>query len=78
MNWSTASESRSSVGTGGSVAGRGLVAQGGMPSVVVVVFPVADQHAGLGQGPEAVDVEAFIADAGVERLDVAVAPRLCH
>ena len=40
----------------------------------VVVFPVADDHAGLGQGPEAVDVEAFIADAGVERFDVAVAP----
>ncbi|WP_438941779.1 GntR family transcriptional regulator, partial [Mycobacterium intracellulare] len=37
MNWSTANESRSLVGTGGSVAGRRLVAQGRVPSVVVVV-----------------------------------------
>lgn len=48
--------------------------------VVVVMFPVADNDAGLGQGPEAVDVdvdvEAFVADAGVERFDVAVAPWL--
>ncbi|MDT5310594.1 MAG: hypothetical protein QOE48_6315 [Mycobacterium sp.] len=48
-----------------------------MPAVVVVVvLPVADDDAGLGQGPEAVDVEAFVADAGVERFDVAVASRL--
>ena len=40
---------RSSVGTGGSVAGRRLVAQGRVAAVVVVVvFPVADDHAGLG------------------------------
>ena len=44
--------------------------------VVVVVFPVANDHSGVGQRPEAVDVEAFVADAGVERFDVAVAPRL--
>ena len=44
--------------------------------VVVVVFPVADDHVGVGQRPEAVDVEAFVADAGVERFDMAVAPRL--
>jgi hypothetical protein len=56
------------VGAGGGVAGWGLVTQGGVPPVVVVVvFPVADDHAGLGQRPEAVDVEAFVADAGVER-----------
>ena len=42
--------------------------------MVVLVFPIGDDHPGLGQGPEAVDIEAFIADAGVERLDVAVAP----
>jgi hypothetical protein len=44
--------------------------------VVVVVFPVADDHPGLRQGPEAVDVETFVADAGVEGFDVAVARRL--
>ena len=44
--------------------------------VVVVVFPVVDDYAGLSQGPEAVDVEAFVADAGVEGFDVAVAPGL--
>jgi len=44
--------------------------------VVVFVFPVADDHPSVGQRPEAVDVEAFIADAGVERLAIAVAPRL--
>lgn len=40
----------SSVCTGGSVAGWGVVAQVGMSAVVVVVvFPVTDDHAGLGQ-----------------------------
>jgi hypothetical protein len=43
-------KNRSSVDTAGSVAGRGLVAQGGMATVVVVViFPVADDDAGLRQ-----------------------------
>jgi len=42
--------------------------------VVVVVLPVADDHSGLSQRPEGVDVETFVADSGVERLDVAVAP----
>lgn len=47
--------------------GGGLVAQGRVPPVVVVVvFPVADDHAGLDQRPEAVDVEAFVSDAGVK------------
>jgi hypothetical protein len=40
------------------------------------MFPVGNDHPGLGEGPEAVDVEAFVGDAGVERFDVAVAPRL--
>src|SRR6201993_3348841 len=72
-----ANESRSSVGTAGSVAGWGLVAQGGVTAVVVVVmFPVADDHPGVRQRPEAVDVEAFVADSAVERFDVTVAPRL--
>ena len=44
--------------------------------VVVFVLPVADDHTCLCQRPEAVDVEAFVADAGVERFDVAVAPGL--
>jgi hypothetical protein len=41
-----------------------------------VVFPAADDHAGLGHPPEAVDVQAFVADVGVERFSVAVAPWL--
>ena len=36
----------------------------------------ADDDAGLGQRPETVDADAFVSDAGVERFDVAVAPRL--
>lgn len=74
---STGCESRLSVDAGCSVSGRGLVAQRGMSSAVVVfVLPVADHDSGLGQGPEAVDVEAFVAKAAVERFDVAVAPGL--
>jgi len=46
------------------------------PVVIVFVFPVDDDDACLGQGPEDVDVEAFVADLAVERFDVAVAPRL--
>jgi hypothetical protein len=38
------------MGAGGSIDRWGLVAQGAVASaVVVVVFPVADDHAGLGQ-----------------------------
>lgn len=46
-----------------------------MAAVVVVVFglPVADDDLGVGEGPEQVDVEALIADAGVEGFHVAVA-----
>ena len=46
-----------------------------MPPVpVVFLLPIADHDSGLGQRPEDVDVEALVADAAVERLDVAVAP----
>jgi hypothetical protein len=39
-----------SMNAGGSVAGRWLVTEGGMASVVVVVvFPVADDHSGVCQ-----------------------------
>src|SRR6476660_1631271 len=48
-----------------------------MPSVVVVfVLPVADDHSGLGERPEQVDVQAFVADPSVERFDVPVTPWL--
>ena len=44
--------------------------------MVVVVFPVADDETGMRrQGPEAADVEAFVADTGVERFDAAVASK---
>lgn len=63
------------MGAGGSVPGRCLVAQGGVPAVVVVFgFPVGDDDPGLGEGPEGVDVEAFVSDPAVERFDVAVLP----
>ena len=65
------------MGAGGGVAGRRLVAQRGVPAVMVVfVLPVDDDHPGVFQGPEAVDVEAFVSDAGVKRFDIAVAPWL--
>ena len=52
------------MGAGGSVSGRGLVAQGRVPAVVVVfLLPVAEDDPGLGQGPERVDVQAFVADS---------------
>ena len=61
----------------GSVDRWGLVAERAVSSaVVVVLLPVGDHDAGLGQVPEDVDVQAFVADPAVERLDVAVAPRL--
>jgi hypothetical protein len=34
--------------------------------VVVVLLPVADHHARLGQAGELLDVEQLVADAGVE------------
>jgi hypothetical protein len=55
---------------------RRQIAEGGMEAVVVVVvFPVADDDAGVGERPEGVDVEAFVADPGVEGLDVAARAR---
>ena len=44
--------------------------------VIVVVFEVADDHAGFQQGVPVVAVEAFPAQSIVERFDVAVVPRL--
>ena len=55
VNWFTANESRSSVSTGGSVAGRRLVAQGGVSAMVVLLGPrssqkhVIDRHRGAPQ-----------------------------
>jgi hypothetical protein len=58
------------------VASGCLVAEGRVRSVLGVLgLPVADDDAGVGQGPEEVDVETFVAEPGVERLDEAVAPR---
>lgn len=72
-NWSGCCESRLLVGAGGSVPGRrNLVAQGGVRPVVLL--PVGDDDAGVGEGPEQVDVQALVAEPSVERFDVAVAP----
>jgi hypothetical protein len=68
---------RLAVGAAGGVAGWGLVTQGGVtPVMVVVMFPVADDHPGMVEGPEAGDVEALVAELGVKRFNVAVVPRL--
>ena len=42
-----------------------------------VVFPavVLDDHAGFGERPELLPVKAFIAEASVEALHIAVLPR---
>ena len=59
-----------------SVGDRGEVAERGVrPCRVVFVTPEGDDGPGVAQVPEAVDVEAFVAQTGVERLDVAVVPR---
>ena len=39
-------------------------------------LPVGDDDSGLGERPEDVDVEAFVADAAVAGFDVAVSPGL--
>lgn len=44
--------------------------------VVVLVFPVGDHDPVPGQGSERRDVEAFVAQLAVERLNVAVTPSL--
>ena len=41
----------------------------------VLFVPVADHDLRMQQRVEAVDVEAFVANPAVERLDVPVAPR---
>src|SRR5215211_1005486 len=43
--------------------------------VVVVLAPVADDDLASAQARELLDVEQFVADAPVERLDVGVLPR---
>lgn len=43
--------------------------------MVALFVPVADHGLRMQQRVEAVDVEAFVADPAVERLDVPVAPR---
>gem|GEM_PF-2002490 len=43
--------------------------------MIVLVVPVGDDDLGVEHGVEAVDVQALVALAGVERLDVAVVPR---
>ena len=45
------------------------------PLSVVFEAEVFDHDAGLGQGPKPLAVEAFVAEAGVERFDKAVLPR---
>ncbi len=48
-----------------------------MPVVLVVVrFPVADDHFGVEQAVELVHVQTFLTEPVVERLDEPVAPRL--
>ena len=65
------------MGAGCSVDGWCLVAERAVSSaVVVVLLPVGDHDSGLGQAPEDVDVEAFVADPAVERFDVAADARL--
>ncbi len=48
------------------------------PLGVVVLTEVFDHDPGLGEGPKLLAVEAFVADAGVERFDKAVLPRACR
>ncbi len=46
------------------------------PVVVVVIAPVIDDDFRLGQRPESIDVQAFVAHPGVERLREPVVPGL--
>jgi hypothetical protein len=60
-------ESQSSVGAASSVDRWRQVAERAVPaSVVVVVLPGPDHDPGVGQAPEDIDVQAFVADPGVE------------
>ena len=61
----------------GSVLGRRPVAQGRVTvSMVVLVLEVPDHHPGLEQTVPVIAVEALLAQAVGERLDVPVIPRL--
>ena len=42
---------------------------------VVLLLPIADDHPGMSQRPEAGDVQALVSDSAVEGLHVAIAPR---
>lgn len=59
-------------------SGLGVAAQlvGPAGGGVVVVLPVGDDPTGLCLRPATIDVKAPVSDAGIERPDVAVAPRL--
>ena len=63
-------------------AGRGVllgrhVAEGAVQVLAVVLGPeTLEQHAGVGEAPELVLVEALVAQAGAERLAEAVLPGL--
>ena len=46
------------------------------PLGVVVLAEVFDDDTGLGEGPELLAIEAFVAEASVERLPWAVLPAL--
>ena len=57
----------------------GLVTQRGMgPDVVVVIAPEGQLAAGIGQAVEDLLVQAFVAQAAVEALDVAILLRLAR
>jgi hypothetical protein len=61
----------------GSVLGGRSVAQRRMAvSMIVLVFEVADHHAGFEQGVPVVAVEALLTQSVVERFDVPVVPLL--
>ena len=69
--------SRVSVRAVPSICGRGSVAERGVPAtVVVVLLPVADHDSRVSEAVETVQVQALVANAGIERFHVAVAPRL--
>ena len=58
---------------------RGFVSQRGMrPDVVVVVAPQGQLTAGISQAVEDLFVQAFIPQAAVEGLDVAILLRLAR
>jgi len=54
----------------GVLAGGQSVEGGVRPVGVVLHSPSLDQHLGFGERAELLDVEQFVADPAVERLDV--------